>query len=747
MNHQDIERRVTSVAKSLGDHRLSRALDEIDSLATTARAPYSVKQRIEQLRNDYGMMQKFALLNAVDPERDALYADMCSKAISLAESLRRSMLLPDYPSLYFSTLRYELTHKEDTIDKLIASYRSEMENGADASKLEAQEQRIFRRIWVNGSFSPDEQRAIIQAIGGSFDTSPLPYHVRRLFVSAILLGSLEFFSEVRLLMLADIYETTAHEDFGAEVMVALLIALMIRPGAAAGNGRSDAGIPVLSHRLKTRLDSLAELPGCGDDVRMSFMQIIKSADTERISAVMNNEVIPELMKMRPEINRKLRELTSDSNIDPNNPESLQEALDANPEWEDMFANTPIAKKLKEFSDLQMDGADVMMSTFAPLKSFSFFNEISNWFMAFHKKHSVAQTVMGKKLGTMLSTAPLLCNGDKFSLILLAETMGGTRYDMMLSQLSAQAEAMRKDVDTSLNPESERRATAARLYVQDLYRFFKLFRRKGEFRDPFAVPINPLSVPLLGVEMNDAENLSVPAEFYFRRKLYEPALALFKHISNITVPTAEIYQKIGFALEKLGRPDEALENYRLAELIKSDSVWTLKKIARLLVNIGQEAEALGYWDRLENMQPDDLNILRAKANTLLKLKRFDEALTLYYKLDFLSPDDKVSRAMAWCFFMTGKYDKSRNAYNAILSRNHEFTATDLLNLGHLDMVDKHYDSAAELYSRAIKVMGMEIERFENEMASDRETLITRAGVDPLMLDITIDTAISRSLSRQ
>ncbi|MDE6303562.1 MAG: hypothetical protein K2M01_01945, partial [Paramuribaculum sp.] len=125
---------------------------------------------------------------------------------------------------------------------------------------------------------------------------------------------------------------------------------------------------------------------------------------------------------------------------------------------------------------------------------------------------------------------------------------------------------------------------------------------------------------------------------------------------------------------------------------------------------------------------------------------DEALTLYYKLDFLRPDDKVSRAMAWAFFMTGKNENSRNAYNAILSRNHEFTATDLLNLGHLDMVDKRYDSAAELYSRAIKAMGMEIESFENEMASDREILITRAGVDPLMLDITIDTAISRSVSK-
>ena len=39
-------------------------------------------------------------------------------------------------------------------------------------------------------------------------------------------------------------------------------------------------------------------------------------------------------------------------------------------------------KLQEFTDLQMEGSDVLMGTFSMLKHFDFFRDEENWFLPF-----------------------------------------------------------------------------------------------------------------------------------------------------------------------------------------------------------------------------------------------------------------------------------------------------------------------------------------------------------------------------
>ena len=88
--------------------------------------------------------------------------------------------------------------------------------------------------------------------------------------------------------------------------------------------------------------------------------------------------------------------------------------------------------------------------------------------------------------------------------------------------------------TDIDGDAKACADAANSFVQNVYRFFKLFRRKNEFVDPFVKPINPLSTPLLSQHLgSDAEALSIAAEFYFRRGHYSEALQLFNRIEELT----------------------------------------------------------------------------------------------------------------------------------------------------------------------------------------------------------------------
>lgn len=130
-----------------------------------------------------------------------------------------------------------------------------------------------------------------------------------------------------------------------------------------------------SGRVISLLDTVKEMPQWKEDVKMVSLQFIRTRGTEEINRKMREEVIPEMMKLRPDIYKKINE----------NPEAMNDMAsldDINPEWEDILNKSGIADKMKELQEMQEEGADVMMSTFSHLKTYPFFSDISNWFLPF-----------------------------------------------------------------------------------------------------------------------------------------------------------------------------------------------------------------------------------------------------------------------------------------------------------------------------------------------------------------------------
>ncbi|MDE7154851.1 MAG: hypothetical protein K2N79_01010, partial [Muribaculaceae bacterium] len=62
-------------------------------------------------------------------------------------------------------------------------------------------------------------------------------------------------------------------------------------------------------------------------------------------------------------------------------------LEENPEWMEVLEKSGVADRLKEMTEIQEEGGDVFMSTFSNLKNYTFFNEISNWFLPFPAESS------------------------------------------------------------------------------------------------------------------------------------------------------------------------------------------------------------------------------------------------------------------------------------------------------------------------------------------------------------------------
>lgn len=225
---------------------------------------------------------------------------------------------------------------------------------------------------------------------------------------------------------------------------------------------------------------MEEIPSFREDVARIYRQMLLCQETEKIDKKMREEIIPEMLK----------NVSSMKNMRFGCEESDEENNDMNPDWEDAFEKSGLGDKLREMNELQLEGADVYMSTFAALKNYPFFREVHNWFYPFSKQQSNVLKAMkqaGNQGGSLLDLilqSGFFSNSDKYSLFFTIHQLPQSQQDMMLSQLNEQqvAELAEKSNVETMKKFNERPGTVSNQYLHDLYRFFKLSVRKSEFRD-------------------------------------------------------------------------------------------------------------------------------------------------------------------------------------------------------------------------------------------------------------------------
>lgn len=716
----------------LSGGRLTAAFSVLDNAIIAYPALRQFVGELERLRQGYGYMSGYALQGLPDPGLAESYAGIVEGVRTLIEAMARQMRLKDAPTLYFNTLRYELATPGDSVAALVDEYRNVSqkislaalaENPAQAARqfsvqAEQLEKRVFNRVWTMYPLGGADEASLRDAIA---DKS-LPGYFKSLIISAVLMGLMEQADERRMLLLMDAY---ASDD--ADVSVRALCALLV--GMWLYRNRH------MSARMRNRLAALKEMPGWVRDVRMATMQYVRSRDTERITRKFNEEVIPEMMKLRPEI-EKLKDKPLDT-----------EAMEENPEWAEILEKSGVADRLKELQELQEDGGDVMMATFSKLKTFSFFNDISNWFLPFHQSHTQIASDDIPEIATLISimgNAPMFCDNDKYSVALSLSQIPPAQRDMMLRQIRMQTQQMdvvrMAAMDSGHVPQREELAAN---YVRNLYRFFKLFRRKGEFTDPFSSGLNIPAIPSLEQEFEDSDTLMVIAEFYFKRGYYSDALEVFRRLTAMSSPSASISQKMGYCEQSVGDISAALRHYEEAEMLDSSSRWTLRRLAWCHRMLGNWDKALDCYRRLAEDKPDDVSLALNIGLSLVKLHRYDEALQYLFKAEFYgSGSEKATRALAWCTLLGGDYERCVK-YTATLLAGTTPRPNDYINAGHLSLLTGHPGEAVDHYVDAIKAMEGSVDSFLRRLADDKVTISAFGGVDPQLMAIVVDTSIAKS----
>ena len=690
---------------------------------------WEITSGIDRLEDNYRNMLRYVASGAEDPGREAIYAGIVNDALGIVDVLTRRAFMAENPALYYNTARTIGTRQNESVRSLVDAYRVELrrldndfESIADPQRTRGAEnllRDIFNRLWVTHPLSADDIAAARELADDSA-VVPFPAHARAVAVSAMTLGLLEFYDPRRLEFLLATYMSATDAEVGMRAFV----------GALAAMYRFKAR-PVPPN-VANVLAAAKESPMWNKDFATAAIEFMRACETDRISDKMNKEVFPSLMKIDPEIRAKLQ--AGDFDL-----ESLADGF--NPEWakiEEKIAGSDMARSLRELSEIQAEGGDVFMGSFSHMKQFPFFSDIVNWFMPFVDTHSAVASAdsFDGAMGSLLSRMPILCDSDKYSVALSFSAIPQAQREAAMQAIKMQSEQMR-DMLSEVEKASDMavRRNIVNKYIQNLYRFYKLFRRKGEFFNIFGGAPSMLEVDALAAGFNDEELLAAVADFYFRHKFWHEAAVAFGRLDAVSMPEARRSQQWGYALECEGDTLGAISRYEEAELLDGGSQWTLRRLAGALRREGRAERAAGYYRRLADMLPDDPNVALNYGYALTEAGQHDKAEAQFHKAAYLMPDSlKPLRGLAWTQFLNRKYDQAVQTYEKIIGRG--AIAEDYLNAGHVSWASGNLREAMNFYRLSAAYEGRGVAALEADLNADRH-ILADAGIDTSGLKLIVE----------
>jgi tetratricopeptide (TPR) repeat protein len=378
-------------------------------------------------------------------------------------------------------------------------------------------------------------------------------------------------------------------------------------------------------------------------------------------------------------------------------------------------------------DMQKQGSDIYFGGFSQMKRFPFFRDAINWFVPFYMEHPGIAEVTDKFgsnrfLRLMMNVGPF-CNSDKYS-FLLAFSQVVERMPKDVLKMFENGEAV---MEETLGKDALAPAYIRRSYLQDLYRFYRLFSYRSQFRNPFMIPFSLF----FGNAIFSHTRLAP----YFGEVV--SSLMKLKRIDEVKVVlnnTDESQRDLKFYLIT----GYIVQNYRgLFDSVKASDFF-LKALAldpkneRALYGIAKQRfmekdyqAALDYYEQLLALQPDKRSYLLNHAVCLTKLLRYQDALKELYQLNYERPDDrKVNKVLAWTLTCDGKYEQAIKIYQQLVVDNMQME--DLLNYGYCLWFSGNISDATDCFSRYLKETGeQKINIIESERALIEEKGITEA----------------------
>ena len=716
---------------------LAKALSMMEAYAYSHPA-MPVAEPVAAIRNDYELMVNYWRNGYKDPQRQQVYDQLLSRLLAVVMDVRVKERISHSPLLDNLSRRVNNGRKEWTADHIrnkLETYVSdeamlqlEQEHTRQSKSERLQEEHkqlaedLFDYVLTCGMWSDSVADAFREIL-----TLPTVDSIdQQLIVSAVTLSAMNAFDPHKFLVLADVYQTSTDEHVRQRALVGWALCIGAEPLAARQ-------LPEV-RRETEKMTSTPEWCEEMTELQLQLMYCMNEADDTR---KIHDEIMPELLKNNSlRVTRNgIEEVEDDPIEDILNPDSSEKKMEK------------LEESMQKMLNMQRSGADIYFGGFAQMKRHPFFSQICNWFMPFYPNHPVVSGTwngaQGKRfLHTLLKTGTF-CDSDKYSFMLAYEKVVGMMPQNIIEMLEKGEATI---PDAGIEPEEKRRpAFIRRMYLQDLYRFFRLYPSRSLFRNPFSEEPEERRLRLffsnelcrgagLGSHFNEV------VAFLLKRGHYDEASAVLANYDE-ELRDYQYYQMCGSVLMHTkqgtvagGRT--AAECFRMALQLKPDSERALQGLARASFMKKDYEGALEAYDRLLLIHEGHRSYLLNKAVCLANLSRFDDAQKILYQLDYEYPDDDhVSRVLAWTLMSNGRLEQAEKIYDRLLGKEVPDT-DDYLNDGLRLWIEGQITKAAARFKETKRLRDGAFDA-EKEFFVEAADLLKRHGISDVEIRLMVE----------
>ena len=716
----DTHQSLKEVFAHLEAHNLSGAINGLETFLSIH--PHQVNSdRLHAVRTDYQLMADYWKRGFKDPQLPALYQSLLQRMYVLCSNISRSYGIGHSSFLSSIYLRQHMSAR----DWAPQNIREELEAFvSDAAVIELEPPHIretkqrelysqhehemnvlFDYILTSETWTDSISTAMEEILlSPTIDTND-----QQLIVSAVMLSALEQFDMAKFRTLVHVYEKSTDERVRQRALVGWVLSFDSHLASSIYPEQID-----LIHSL------LEDENHCKELVELQE-QIVFCMNAEQDTQTIQREIMPDLLKNQSF--RMTRNGIEETEEDPM--EDILHPGEQERKLEQMEAS------FQRMVNMQKQGSDIYFGGFSQMKRFVFFNELSNWFMPFYLNHSAVMDVLGKTgmdhfFHVMVEKGPF-CNSDKYSFVFA--------FQQVISQIPQNMRGMLERGEATMNElafeELESAAYIRRTYLQDLYRFFRLFPQHTTFVNPFDIDeIRYLfcADPIFSKTHLEPFFNEIAAFLLKQKRMHEVAKLLANY--GEARRDFQFWMMSGYLAQHhvKGTLVEAndLQCYAKALTLQPDNERALAGYARALFSRSKFQEALETYDKLLAINPDKKSYRLNRAISLTNLGQYDEALKDLYRLNYESPDDQnVNRVLAWALVCEGKYEAADKIYTQLLSGG-DAHPDDLLNYGYALWFSGNIDEAADCFHRFLKETGCEVQYIlDNEADLLREKGITEA----------------------
>lgn len=411
-----------------------------------------------------------------------------------------------------------------------------------------------------------------------------------------------------------------------------------------------------------------------DDLVDTQKQMVYCFTVREDNETIEEDIIPELTS------QNIIQITKNGDI-----KECEEGQDddilSNEGTEDRMAK--IEESMQKMRQMEQAGSDIYFGGFSQMKRFPFFYTLSNWLCPYYLDHPDLQPLTesfgDSGIPKILQGAGPFCDSDRYSFLIALSSVYKRLPDGLKEMISANNFGDVSGMDNSFDTPGYIR----RMYLQDLYRFYKLYPDNEDFHNPFNPEwklfravffANDLFGPLL-----DEGKASEICDLLVRRKCYKIITKLMPHVS-LTGWRREYY--LGVSLFRNGKPEASIDKLQWALDHFDGTEQEEKKLLNLMLRNATALEdrrhALSIYEEVLKRQPDNTKAKVHYLVTLIYVGRVDEAMKLAYEVSFT--DEKslnIRRAYAWALLNACKLNEALREYEEILKHS-ESDADDLLN---------------------------------------------------------------------